>query len=286
MTADNMASVHHQSLEDNGKVMSKKKIAINGAAGRMGQRLVALGAADEGLEIVAAVEYAEHPQIGQDAGIVAGAGELGLPLQPALVGDADSVIDFSSPLGASVIVAACAEKKVPLVMATTGLSDDQQQAVRDLSETVPVVWAPNMSTAVNLTMKLAAEAGRVLKDIPGGADVEISERHHRYKEDAPSGTALKFGEILAEAMSQDLHTHGREGAVGQRPRNEIAYHALRVGDNPGEHTIVFGLLGETIELTVRATNRDCYAMGALTAAKFVADQSPGIYSMADVLGLG
>ena len=142
-----------------------------------------------------------------------------------------------------------------------------------------------MSLAVNLSMKLASIAGAALKDHPSGADVEIIERHHRFKEDSPSGTAPKFGQIIAEAMGQTVHRHGREGRPGQRPHREIGYHAVRVGDNPGEHTIVFGLLGETIELTVRATNRDCYAHGALAAAKFLAGKKPGLYGMSDVLGL-
>jgi 4-hydroxy-tetrahydrodipicolinate reductase len=142
-----------------------------------------------------------------------------------------------------------------------------------------------MSLAVNLTMKLAETAARALKHCPNGADVEIIERHHRFKEDAPSGTALRFGEIIAEAMGLSHHRHGREGLTGQRSRNEIGYHAVRVGDNPGEHTIVFGMLGETIELTVKASNRDSYAAGALQAAKFVARQSIGLYNMYDVLGL-
>ena len=125
----------------------------------------------------------------------------------------------------------------------------------------PILWAPSMSLAVNLAMKLTEVAARALKDHPSGADVEIIERHHRFKEDAPSGTALKFGEIIAGVMGQTEHRHGREGRPGQRPHDEIGYHAVRTGDNPGEHTIVFGLLGETLELTVRATNRDCYAHG-------------------------
>jgi len=142
-----------------------------------------------------------------------------------------------------------------------------------------------MSMTVNLAMKLVERAGLTLKDVVGGVDVEILERHHRTKEDAPSGTALKFGEIVARAMGQTVHRHGREGQVGKRPQGEIGYHAIRTGDNPGEHTIVFGLLGETLEITVKASNRDCYALGALAAAKFVARQQPGLYSMYDVLGL-
>jgi 4-hydroxy-tetrahydrodipicolinate reductase len=127
-------------------------------------------------------------------------------------------------------------------------------------------------------------AGRALRDHPSHADVEIIERHHRYKEDAPSGTALKFGEIIAGVMGQTEQQHGRSGRPGQRPHGEIGYHALRTGDNPGEHTIVFGLLGETLEISVRASNRDCYAHGALAAAKFLAGKPAGFYSIKDVLG--
>lgn len=265
--------------------MNKTRIAINGAAGRMGQRLVALGHADSELEVVAAIEYSEHPRLGQDAGAVAGCGEIGVPLADACDVAVDAVIDFSLPAGAAAITKVCRDQAIPLVMATTGLSDEQKSELQSLSERVPVVWAPNMSMAVNLTMKLASIAGEILKNDANGVDVEIIERHHRYKEDAPSGTALKFGEIIAEAMGQTEHKHGRHGFTGKRSRQEIGYHALRVGDNPGEHTIVFGMLGETIELTVRATNRDSYALGALAAAKFVARQQPGLYSMNDVLGL-
>jgi len=263
----------------------KTRIAVNGAAGRMGQRLVALGSADSELELGAALEHQDHPQLGSDAGTVAGVGELGIVLSAILAADVDVVIDFSVPAAAESVTQICLERSLPLVLATTGLSENQQNQVREAAGTIPVVWAPNMSQAVNLTMKLATVAAAALKHNPQGADVEIIERHHRFKEDAPSGTALRFGELIAEVMGQDVHQHGRAGLTGQRPRNEIGYHALRVGDNPGEHTIVFGLLGETLELTVRATNRDSYALGALAAAKFVADKSPGLYNMYDVLGL-
>jgi 4-hydroxy-tetrahydrodipicolinate reductase len=142
-----------------------------------------------------------------------------------------------------------------------------------------------MSIAVNLTMKLAREAARVLKGVSSGVDVEVIERHHRFKEDAPSGTALKFGKIIAEEMGQTEHVHGRQGHPGQRPQTEIGYHALRTGDNVGEHTIVFGMLGETIDLTVRGHTRDSYAHGALIAAKFLAQQGPGNYTIEEALGL-
>jgi len=148
-----------------------------------------------------------------------------------------------------------------------------------------LLWSPSMSLTVNLAMKLTEVAGRALANHPSGVDAEIIERHHRFKEDAPSGTALRFGEIIMQAMGQTRQVHGREGRPGKRPHDEVGYHAVRVGDNPGEHTIVFGLLGETLELSVRASNRDCYAHGALAAAKFLAGKPAGMYGMSDVLGL-
>jgi 4-hydroxy-tetrahydrodipicolinate reductase len=266
--------------------MNPTRIAIHGAAGRMGLRLIALSSQDPQLQVVAAIDSPGHPSLGSDIGLAAGLGPIGLTLASELPDGVQAVIDFSVPAGAESITRTCGQRRIPLVMATTGLNPDQQQAVRTAAESTAVVWAPSMSLAVNLTMQLAALAAEALKDLPQGADVEIIERHHRYKADAPSGTALKFGQIIADIMGQQSHVHGREGQVGQRPHGEIAYHALRTGDNPGEHTVVFGMLGETIELTVRASNRDCYALGALAAAKFVAGKPPGLYTMNDVLGLG
>jgi 4-hydroxy-tetrahydrodipicolinate reductase len=251
----------------------------------MGQRLVALTAADKELTLAGAVDAPGHPRLGQDAGVIAGVGPLGVPLTSNLPSGVDVVIDFSLPAAAEAITQTCLAQKVPLVMGTTGFSEAQQQKLRAAAATIPVLQAPNMSVAVNLVMKLAEMAGQALRDHASGADVEIIERHHRYKEDAPSGTALKFGQIIAQAMGQTAHRHGRQGRPGARPHEEIGYHAVRTGDNPGEHTILFGLLGETIELTVRATSRDCYVHGALAAAKFLAGKPPGMYGMNDVLGL-
>lgn len=266
--------------------MSEKiRIGINGAAGRMGQRIVALVHDDPDLEVAAALEWAECPLLGQDAGEIAGIGNIGVPIQSELGDRVDVIIDFSLPAGLETIARICGEREIGLVAATTGLTDAQRALVGTTAQTAPVVFAPNMSLAVNLTMKLVQEAARALKSAPGGADVEIIERHHRFKEDAPSGTALKFGEIVADEMGQTEHVHGREGRPGQRPHHEIGYHALRTGDNVGEHTIVFGLMGETIDITVRGQTRDSYAYGALAAAKFLATQKAGMYSMKDVLGL-
>lgn len=260
-------------------------VAVNGAAGRMGQRIAALTHADPELSLAAALEDAASPRIGQDVGEVAGIGAVGIPIQAELGDKVDVVIDFSTPGGLVKIAEVCGQREIALVAASTGLTEEQTAAVQAAAQTSAVVMAPNMSLAVNLTMKLVREAARVLKDVPGGCDVEVIERHHRFKEDAPSGTALKFGEIVAEEMGQTEHTHGRQGRPGQRPRQEIGYHALRTGDNVGEHTIVFGLMGETIDLDVRGHTRDSYAYGALAAAKYLAKQPAGMYTMADVLEL-
>jgi 4-hydroxy-tetrahydrodipicolinate reductase len=265
--------------------MPKLRVAIHGAAGRMGQRLVALASADPELEVVAGIDAPQHPRLGQDIGLIAGVGNLGVRLANELDAKPDVVVDFSVPQAAEAIARTCLERKLPLVVATTGLTDSQQKFLRQTAGAIPILWSPSMSLAVNLAMKLAQIAGQALAHHPSGADVEIIERHHRFKEDAPSGTALRFGEIIAGAMGLNKHVHGRSGRPGQRVHDEIGYHAVRAGDNPGEHTIIFGLLGESLELNVRATGRDCYAHGALAAAKFVAGKPPGWYGMSDVLGL-
>ena len=261
------------------------KLGVNGAAGRMGQRVVALATQDKSLRVTAAYESAASPRLGQDAGELAGVGKLNVPVESTIEHAVDVIIDFSTPDGAMHILALCEARRIPLVIATTGLTEHQKGLVASAAQTTPILMAPSMSLAVNIAMKLVRDAGRALKDHSSGVDVEVIERHHRYKEDAPSGTALKFGEIVASEMGQTDHIHGREWRTGQRPRQEIGYHALRVGDNVGEHTIVFGMLGETLEVAVRGQSRDSYALGALTAAKFLVTQSAGLYSMNDALGL-
>ncbi len=264
------------------------RLLVNGAAGRMGQRIVALANADRELCVAAAVDAPGHPAVGRDVGELAGIGPIGVPLRDAVAEGvvADAVIDFSTPAGLMRILEVCLQRGWPLVAATTGLEPQQREQVEAAAERIPLIWAPNMSLAVNVAFNLAREAARLLKTVPAGADVEIIERHHRFKVDAPSGTALRFGEIIAGQMGQTRHVHGRHGRPGPRPRDEIGYHALRVGDNVGEHTIVFGMIGETLELTVRGHTRDSYAYGALAAAKFLVGKPPGRYTMDDVLGLG
>ncbi|MEQ1824340.1 MAG: 4-hydroxy-tetrahydrodipicolinate reductase [Pirellula sp.] len=261
------------------------KIAIHGASGRNGRRLVALTHADPSLKLVGAIVGPHSRSLGEDAGTLAGMTALGIPVSSQFPQQIDAVIDFSSPEGSQRALEHCLNHKIPLVIASTGLTAEQVENIARASSQIPVCYAPNMSVAVNLTMKLVEQAARALKDVPGGADVEIIERHHRFKEDSPSGTALKFGQIVAKSMELYHHVHGRVGQVGARSHNEIGYHAVRVGDDAGQHTIVFGMMGETIELRVAASNRDCYASGAIAAAKFLVSKPARQYSMFDVLGL-
>jgi 4-hydroxy-tetrahydrodipicolinate reductase len=263
----------------------KTVIGVNGACGRMGQRIVQLASEDESLVIRAALEAPGHPQLGNDIGVVTGIGDLGVKVTSSVPLDVrlNVIIDFSLPEGTMAVLPICLERKIPLVIATTGHTPAQRQEIEAAGHHTAILMAPNMSLAVNVLMKLVLQAATVLKD--RGFDVEILERHHRFKKDSPSGTALHFARIIQEAMGKMELRHGREGLVGERSGREIGIHAIRVGDNVGEHTIIFSTLGETLELTHRAHARDCYVRGALQAAKFLADRPAGQYSMNDVLGL-
>jgi 4-hydroxy-tetrahydrodipicolinate reductase len=261
------------------------KIGINGATGRMGKRLIAIGHADSRFQLVSATSSPHSEFLGMDAGEIAGVGPMGLNVTPEIAGQPDVVIDFSTAIGARAALDYCREHRASLVIASTGLSPDLQEQVRKASSSIAVCMAPNMSLAVNLTIKLAEITAKALRNQAGSVDVEIIERHHRFKADAPSGTALRFGDVIAAAMGQTEHQHGRIGDVGQRPPTQIGYHAVRVGDDPGQHTILFGMIGELIELRVAASNRDCYATGAYAAASYLVKQPPGLYTMGDVLGI-
>jgi 4-hydroxy-tetrahydrodipicolinate reductase len=263
----------------------KPLIAINGAAGRMGQRLVCLTCEDGELRLGAALESPNHPQLGRDVGELAGLGKLGVPLRAELPPEQriDALIDFSMPEGTMKVLPVCAGRRIPLVVATTGHTPQQRQEIEAAAHETALLMAPNMSLSVNVLFQLVRQAARLLKG--KGFDVEVVERHHRFKKDAPSGTALHFARIVQEEMGQTHLRHGREGLVGERPPHEIGMHALRTGDNVGEHTIIFSTLGETMELVHRGHTRDSYARGALLAAAFLAGKPPGRYTMNDVLGL-
>jgi 4-hydroxy-tetrahydrodipicolinate reductase len=266
-------------------VVVKVHIGINGAAGRMGQRLVCLSREDSELALIAALEAPGHPRLGQDVGEVCGLGSLGIPIRPdvPLSARVDVVVDFSAPEGTMAVLPLCIDRRIPLVVATTGHSAEQRRDIEAAAHHTALLMAPNMSLAVNVLFQLVRQAAELLrgKDF----DVEIVERHHRFKKDAPSGTALYFARLVQEAMGGGDLRHGREGLTGDRPRQEIGMHALRVGDNVGEHAIIFSTLGETLELVHKGHSRDSYARGALLAAKFLATRPAGRYTMNDVLGI-
>ncbi|WP_435011292.1 4-hydroxy-tetrahydrodipicolinate reductase [Tundrisphaera lichenicola] len=256
-------------------------VGIHGATGRMGTRLIQLIQEDPDLTLGAAVDLPDHPGLGSDVGPLVGLGPLGVPLTFEPYGDVDVMIDFSTPAGSLVLGEDCAARGIPLVVGTTGFEPDQKATLERQADRIALLISPNLSRAVNLLMKLVGDAAKALGD---SADIEVVERHHRFKKDAPSGTALRLAEIAAKAIGSDRLIHGRSGLVGERPRGEVGVHALRTGDNPGEHTVVFGLMGECLELSHRALNRDGFARGALDAAKFLAGKPPRLYTMADLLG--
>lgn len=262
----------------------KTHLAINGACGRMGQRLVALAKEDPHLHVVAAIDSAKHPAFGKDAGELAGIGPIDVPVtaEVPLTHRVDCVIDFSSPEGTMAVLPICVGRKLPLVVATTGHTDAQQAAIEEAAHDTAILYAPNMSLVVNVLFKLVKLAAEALKG--KGFDAEIIERHHRFKKDSPSGTAVHFAKIIQDVQGGTF-VHGREGLVGERKPEEIGIHAVRAGDNVGEHTILFSTLGETLELVHKGHSRDSYARGALAAAKFLANRSAGRYTMNDVLGL-
>lgn len=263
------------------------KLVMNGALGRMGRRILTIAHEYPDIGIAGAVDI-DASAIGQDIGDLLGLGSLGVPLSGSLtdaIGVADVVIDFSWHGGVLDVARVSAERGVPLVIGTTGFERENLPELRRLVADIPCVLAPNMSLGVNLLFKLVAEAALALGD---DYDIEITEAHHRFKKDAPSGTAVRLAEIAAETLDRDLADearYGRHGITGERTRKEIGIHALRIGDVVGEHTVSFGTIGERIELTHKAQSRDALAKGALRAAKFVLGAAPGFYDMQDVLGL-
>jgi len=257
------------------------RVGIQGVPGRMGTRLIHLIQLDPDLTLGSAIGRPEHPAQGKDVGPLVGLPELGVRLSNSLGDpvDLDVVVAFSEPLASLGIARTCARLGTPLVVGTTGFEPEAKAELARVAEKIPLLVSPNTSRAVNLLMKLVGDAARSLGE---AADIEIVERHHRFKKDAPSGTALRLAEVAADAIGTKNLIHGRSGLTGERPRGEIGIHALRTGDNPGEHTVVFGLMGECLELTHRALNRDGFASGALDAAKFLVGRPPGMYGMADL----
>ncbi len=272
--------------------MSRIAIAINGAAGRMGRRLVALTLEDAALSLTAALEGPGHPLLGQDAGLIAGAGKAQIALSNELPVETTPqvMIDFTVPVATRAAIDLCVSRKIALVIGTTGLTAEDQARIDAAATSIPVLQAPNMSLGVNL---LFALAGQVAARLGDDYDIEITEAHHRFKKDAPSGTALGIARAICESTGKSLEkdvVHGRQGDDVPRQRGQIGMHALRMGDVIGEHTASFATLGERLELTHIASNRDVFVRGALHAAKWLVSENgaagePGRYAMKDVLGL-
>ena len=265
------------------------RVSVHGAAGRMGRSIVRALVDDKGATLVSAIERGSHSALGQDAGVLAGLPEpLGIALTSSLeaaLERAEVVIDFSLPDAATSLFAACAQRRVGAVVGTTGLDAPARAALENLCKVAPVVVAPNYSVGVNVLWALAAQAVRLLGP---EYDIEIVEMHHRHKVDAPSGTAVRLTEVVAQARGVDASRSvrpGRTGQTGARTQEEIGVHALRGGDVIGDHMLVLAGPGERIELTHRAQSREIFALGAVKAAHFVVGKPPGLYEMTDVLGI-
>lgn len=264
------------------------RVAVNGGAGRMGRRIISLLLDDPELSLAGVLEAPDHPSQGVDAGSLVGREGLGVNVASGLaeLSEApDVVIDFTSPRVALGLAEDIARNKTLLVTGTTGFTEAERSQIREILDGLPFVLAPNMSVGVNVLFKVAGDVARILGD---AYDVEIVEAHHRFKADAPSGTALRLGEEVARARGIDLAAgarYGREGRPGARKPDEVGILAVRAGDIVGEHTVVFGGIGERLELIHRAHTRDNFALGALRAAKWIVGQPAGAYDMMDVLGL-
>lgn len=263
----------------------KPKLVVVGAGGRVGRRIIALAAESGRFEVAGAVESANHPDMGKDAGPLAGIERLDVVLDESWPAGAEIAIDFSLPEAADNTLENCLANGISLVMGTTGLSAGQQEAIQAAAKTIPIVYATNMSVGMNVLFALVGKAAAML-----GAeyDIEIIEQHHRFKKDAPSGSALTLAQKICEATGRaypDSLIHGRSGKEALRQKGEIGVHAVRAGDITGVHSVIYGTLGETVTLNHTAHTRDTFVRGALRAAEWLIGKPPGLYSMADVLGI-
>jgi 4-hydroxy-tetrahydrodipicolinate reductase len=264
------------------------RMGVAGAAGKMGSRITALSKEYEGLKLAAAFERKGHRDIGKDIGILTGSGESGVLLTGGIgeiIDSVDLIIDFTSVESTKQNLKAASAKGKAMVIGTTGFTAADKGEMTALLKGIPCVMASNMSLGVNLLLKVLADVAGALGD---DYDIEIVEAHHRLKKDAPSGTALKMAQVIADAVNRnldDVAVYARKGIIGQRTKKEIGIQAVRAGDIVGEHTVLFGGLGERIEITHKASSRDTFARGALRAALWLQGKEPGLYDMQDVLGL-
>ena len=268
--------------------MNTQRVAVAGAGGRMGRTLIEAVTAHPNLQLSVATEALGSSLLGADAGEVAGVGRLGVVIQESLTPQLDAfdvLIDFTRPESSLHHLEVCCAAGKSVVMGTTGFDAAQKQQIAQAGESIALVFAPNMSVGVNLCLQLLATAAKVLGD---EVDIEVIEAHHRHKVDAPSGTALAMGEVIAEALGRDLQecaVYGRQGITGERSRQTIGFETIRAGDIVGDHTVLFAADGERIEITHKASSRMTFARGAVRAAAWLAGQSVGVYDMQDVLGL-
>jgi 4-hydroxy-tetrahydrodipicolinate reductase len=263
----------------------KPKLIVCGAAGRMGRRIIALAVEAGRFEIAGAIEKAGQPNVGKDAGILAGVAELNIRITDNISAKADIVIDFSLPEAADKTIDYCVKNNTALVLGTTGLSAQQQEKLSAAAGKIPVVCATNMSVGMNA---LFAVVGKVATMLGDDYDIEIIEQHHRFKKDAPSGSALTLARNICEATNRpypDCLIHGRAGKDAQRAKGQIGIHAVRAGDIVGNHSVIFSTMGETVTLNHTAHSRDTFARGALHAAEWLTGKKPGLYSMVDALNL-
>lgn|SRR5690625_718000 len=265
------------------------RIAITGAAGRMGRTLIEAVLQDPDTTLAGAVERSGHALLGTDAGALVGREPLGVPIKSSLASvlsdGVDVVIDFTTPMATLEHIGICRHVGTRIVIGTTGLSRDQELVLEQAGREIAVAAAPNFSVGVTLSLKLTELAARVLGDT---VDVEVIEAHHRHKVDAPSGTALALGNVVARELGRDLAecaVYGREGHTGERDRKTIGFSTIRAGDVIGDHTVLFAGTGERLEITHKASSRMNFATGAVRAAKWLLDQSSGLYDMQDVLNL-
>ena len=264
------------------------RIAITGAAGRMGRSLIEACNQTDGVDVTVALEHPDNSLLGSDAGDLVGVGKLGVLIGAelaAVVDDFDVLIDFTRPEPTLANLEVCRQAGRRVVIGTTGFSEQEKARIKAAAEDIGVVFAPNMSVGVNVCLKLLDVAARVLGD---EVDIEVIEAHHRHKVDAPSGTALRMGEVVAEALGRDLKdcaVYGREGHTGERDRKTIGFETIRAGDIVGDHTVLFAGTGERIEITHKASSRMTFAYGAVRAASWLTGRKTGLYDMRDVLGL-
>jgi len=269
--------------------MSEMRVAIAGASGRMGRNLVRAVQETPGLVVAVATERTGGSFVGADAGEVAGIGPIGVRIVDDLAGVADQfdvVIDFTRPEATLKHLAICRAQGKKMVIGTTGFDEAGLSAIRAAADDIAIVFAPNMSVGVNLVLKLLQMAASVLD--PEQYDIEVIEAHHRHKVDAPSGTALRMGEVVAETLGWELKevaVYGREGMTGERPQRQIGFETSRAGDIVGEHTVMFATEGERVEITHRASSRMTFAKGAARACAWLRDREAGLFDMQDVLGL-